>query len=68
MIQFLEQQREKTMQGTRREIPAYADLIYRLPSKPTVISLQEILRKLTDLDTNINMYLEETSLIKKVSY
>ena len=40
--------KRKTMQNTRREIPAYADPIYRSPSKPTEIPLKEIPRKLTD--------------------
>ena len=56
------------MQDTRREIPAYDDPIYRPPPKPTVIPLQEVPRKLTDLDTDINMDFEENSTIKKVSY
>ena len=54
------------MQDIRLEIPAYADPIYRPPSKPTEIPLQVIPRKLTDLDTdaleqNINMDFEENS-------
>ena len=42
----------KTMQGTRREIPTYADPIYRLPPKPTETPFQEIRRKLTDIDSD----------------
>ena len=38
------------MQDTRREIPAYADTIYRHPSKPTEIPLQVIPRKITYID------------------
>ena len=49
------------MQDTRREIPAYADPVYRLPPRPTEIPLQEIPRKLTDWDTDINMDFEENS-------
>ena len=45
----------------RREISVYADPIYRPPPKPTEISLQEIPRKVTDLDTHINMDFEENS-------
>ena len=37
------------MQDARREIPAYADPIYRPPTKPTEIPLQEIPRIFTDL-------------------
>ena len=37
--------KSKTMQDTRRELPAYADPIYSPPPKPTVIPIQEILRK-----------------------
>ena len=38
---------------------AYADPIYSPPSKLTDIPLQEIPRKLTDLDTDINIDFEE---------
>ena len=58
--------KRKAMQDTRREIPAYADPLYRPPSKPTEISLQEIPRKLRDLDTDVleqgtNMDFKENS-------
>ena len=49
------------MQDISREIPAYADPIYMPPPKPTEIPLQEIPRKLTDLDTDINMHFKENS-------
>ena len=39
------------MQDISREILAYPDPIYRPPPKPTEIHLQEIPRKLADLDT-----------------
>ena len=44
-----------------REIPASADPIYRPPPKPAEITLQEILRKLMDLDMDINMDFKENS-------
>ena len=50
--------KRKNMQDTRKEIPAYADPIYRPLPKPTEIPLQEIPRKLMDLDTDINMDFE----------
>ena len=37
-----------------RDIPLYPDPIYRPPPRPHDIPLQETLRKLTDLDTDIN--------------
>ena len=43
------------------EIPGYADPIYGPPPKPAEIPLQEIPRKLMDLDTDINMDFEEDS-------
>ena len=43
--------KRKTIQDTSREIPAYADPIYRPSPKLTEIPLQEIPRKLMDLDT-----------------
>ena len=49
------------IQNTRREIPPYPDPIYRPPTKPAEIPLQETLRKLTDLDTDINVDFEENS-------
>ena len=61
MIQILKIVKRKTIQDISREIPAYADPIYRPPPKPTEISLQEIPRKLMDLDTDINMDFEENS-------
>ena len=61
MNQFLEQIRRKIIEDTRREIPAYADPIYRPPPKPTEMPLQEIPRRLKDLDTEINMDFEDNS-------
>ena len=40
----------KDMQDTRREIPAYADPIYRPPPEPTEVPLQVIPRKITDIN------------------
>ena len=45
----------------RGEIPAHADPICRLPSKLVEIPLQEILRKLMDLDSDINTDFDENS-------
>ena len=42
-----------------RDIAPYPDTIYRPPPKPTEIPLKETLRKLMDLDTNINTDFEE---------
>ena len=53
--------KRKTIQNSSREIPTYPDPIDRLPPKPTEISLQEIPRKLTDLDRDINIEFEENS-------
>ena len=58
------------IQDIRREIPAYADPVYRLPSKPTEIPLQVLHGKLKDLDTDalkhdINMDFEKNPHIKK---
>ena len=58
--------RRKGMQDIRREIPAYADAIYRLPPKPTEIPLWVIPRKLIEsdidvLEPDINMDFEENS-------
>ena len=44
-----------------RDFLPYADPIYRFPPKPAEIPLQETLRKLTDLDTDINTDFEENS-------
>ena len=49
------------MQDISREILTYPDPIYRPPPKSTEIPLQEIPRKLTDLDMNINTNFEENS-------
>ena len=43
------------------------DPIYRPFPKPAEIPLQEIPRKLTDLNTDINMDFKENPLIKRVS-
>ena len=53
--------KRKTIQDMSREIPAYTDSIYRPPPKPAEITLQEIPRKLMDLDTDINMDITENS-------
>ena len=53
--------KRKAIQDVSREIPAYPDPIYRPPPKPTEIPLQEIPRKLMDLDTDINMDFKENS-------
>ena len=60
--------KSKTIQDTRWEIQAYADPIYRPPPDPTDPPFQEIPRKLTDLDTDINMDFVEIPHIKKMSY
>ena len=57
--------KRKTMQDTRREIPAHADHIYRPSLKPTETPLQEIPRKLTDLDTDINTDFEENPISRR---
>ena len=44
-----------------REIPAYTHPIYRPLHKPSEIPLQEIPRKLTELDTDINKDFKENS-------
>ena len=57
------------MQDTRKEIPAYADPIYRLPPKPTDIPLQVIPRKIMDINTleqDINTDFEENSTYQEV--
>ena len=51
----------KAIQDISREIPAYTDPIYRPPPEPAEIPLQEIPRKLIDLDTDINTDFEEKS-------
>ena len=53
--------KRKTIQDISREISTYPDPIYRLPPKPAEILLQEIHRKLTDLDTDISTQFEENS-------
>ena len=53
--------KRKTIQHISREIPAYTDPIYRPPPKPSEIPLQEIPRKLMDLDTGINMDFAENA-------
>ena len=60
MIQSLKQSVE-SIQNISRKIPAYTDPIYRPPPKPAEIPFQEILRKLRDLDTDIDMDFEEKS-------
>ena len=53
------------MQGIRREIPAYADLIYRPPPKPAEIPTPANPKKIhSDIDAleqDINMDFEENS-------
>ena len=56
------------MQHTGREIPVYADPIYRPPPKPNKIPLQVIPRKVMDsdaLEQDINMDFEENSPYKE---
>ena len=53
------------IQNISREFPPYTDPIYRPPPKPTEITLQEILRKLMDLDTDIDMDFKENSPYEK---
>ena len=57
--QSLEQ--SKAMQDISIEIPVYTDPIYRPPPNPAEIPLQEIPRKLMDLDTDINTDFKENS-------
>ena len=62
--------RRKGMQGTRREIPAYTDSIYRPPPKQIEIPLQVIPGKCTDLDIDIleqdiNMYLKKIPISRR---
>ena len=45
--------KRKTIQDTRREIPAYADPIYRPPPKANETPFQDIPRKLMDLDSDV---------------
>ena len=59
------------MLDTRREIPAYADPMYRPPPKPTKTPFQEIPRKHMDLGSDaleqgINMDFEENSQYQEV--
>ena len=51
----------KIMQNISRDIQMYPNPIYRHPPKPTEILLQEIPRKLMDLDVDINKDFEENS-------
>ena len=60
MVQFYNN-KEKNIQNIRREISAYAGLIYRSPPKPIKITLHHIPRKHTDVDTDINMDSKENS-------
>ena len=53
--------KRKSIQDISREIQTYTDPIYRPPSKPAEIPLQEIPRKLMDLDNDINMDFKENS-------
>ena len=46
--------KRKIIQDASREIPVYVDPIYKPPPRPTEISLQEIPRKLTDIDMNMD--------------
>ena len=54
--------KRKTIQDISREISPYRDPIYRPPHKPTEIPLQDIPRKLMDLDIDINTDFKENSL------
>ena len=53
--------KRKIIQDISREISMYADPIYRPPSKPTEIPMQEVPRNLLDFDPEINMDFEENS-------
>ena len=58
--------RRKGMQDIRREIPAYADPIYRPPPKPTEILTQVTSKKMLEsdidaLEQEINTNFEENS-------
>ena len=44
-----------------REKPPYPNPIYRAPSKPAEIPLQETPRKLTDMNTDMHIDFEENS-------
>ena len=60
-IQRLKQSIERVYKKISRETPPYTDPIYKPPPKPAEIPLQEILRKLKDLDSDINIDFEENS-------
>ena len=51
--------KRKTIEDISREILLFTDLINGSPPKPTEIPLQEIPRKLMDLDADINTDIEE---------
>ena len=53
--------KSKSIQNIRGEIPAYTDPIHRPPPKPAEMPLQEIPRKLMDLDRDINRDFKENS-------
>ena len=53
--------KRKMIQDISEEILTYQDPIYRPPPKPPEMPLQEIPRKLTDLDKDINMDFKENS-------
>ena len=58
--------KRKTIQDISRRIPMCPDPFYRTPPKPTEISLQEVPRNLSDLDTDINMEFKENSPYQEV--
>ena len=63
--------RRKDMQDFKREIPAYANPVYRLPPKLTAISTQVTQKTIPEsnidtLEHKINTNFEENSHIKKV--
>ena len=53
--------KRKTIHDISREIPTYPDPIYRPPPKPKEIPMQEVPRKLTDGDRDINTDFKENS-------
>ena len=68
MIQILEQSKEKSCRTLVGEFQHTQILFMGTPPKPTEIPLQEIHRKLMDLDNDINRYFEENSPYQKVLY
>ena len=59
--------KRKFIQNISREIPTYPDPIYRPSPKPTEIPLQEIPRKLMDLDVDVNRDFKGRCHIRNIS-